>query len=353
MQVQSIKSKLGEVKYRSKIVKQQLGKTKLVKNEPVSREFKKMLKGKLKDTQKVISKLQKQGITISPYLEVGSEHALRPALLNSKFGARGFATDISLYSLAQASEFARQFGFIKAPQTICADANNLPFKSNSFPFVLIYETLHHFPDPKPVLTEIKRVLAPGGLCLIGSDPIEQSLQINLWYRPNKLRNWEKLLKYMLILPFISHIGKTEVEEGILEDAFSLKVWQNALSIFDKVEVKMRAFPLGPTESVEKTQKGNWLYPSLKTRIALYLFGGGLQAFCFKSGRVTTPPQNLKDSIICPDCLNNKNREISLKFGQNVTCPNCQNIYYKKKNVLVLLEKNLEKKILPAQWKSQQ
>jgi len=346
MQLQTNTAKLGEVKYRQKIVKQHLGETVHFPSEPTAKQFNQIVKNKLKETEKTFRKLQKRNIKLSPYLEIGSEHCLRPALLESKFKAKGFATDISLYSLMEAPRFARIFKFKKTPQAILADAYNLPFKSNSFPFIFIYETLHHFPNPKPVLEEIKRVLAPGGACLIGADPIKQAFQIQFWRRPTKLRDWEKLLKATLLLPFISHIGKTEVEHGIIETAFSLKTWQDALSVFDKVEVTMKAFPWGPTESVKKTQKENWISPSLKTKLALYLFGGGLQALCFKTGSSQIKIRSLSDTLICPNCkVSEKQENVIKKEKATFICPKCKSVYKKYHGVLVLLESSLRNLLL--------
>lgn len=347
MRLQSTKSKLGEVHYRSKIVRQQLGTNTSIKNEPTTQEFKNALKSKLKETEKTFRKLQKSGHHLSPYLEIGSEHCLRPALLEQKFKASGFATDISLHSLVAAPLFAKQFKLKKVPRRICADANNLPFKSNSFPFILVYESLHHFPHPKPILEEIYRVTAPGGICLVGSDPVKQSLQIKLWRRPNKLRAWEKILKILLILPFISHIGKTEVEHGILEESFPLSVWQESLDVFDKAEVSLKAFPFGPSQKLIKTSQKNWLQPNLKTSIVLYFLGGGLQAILKKTAHGKAKAQSqIENLIICPDCLKSKTQEFPLEKQQkSYTCPNCKSVFPIYKNVPVILEKRLKSKIV--------
>ena len=45
----------------------------------------------------------------------------------------------------------------------CADARILPFKNASFEVVLSGGLLEHFPDPLPVLTEMVRILRPGGI----------------------------------------------------------------------------------------------------------------------------------------------------------------------------------------------
>src|SRR3990167_1273496 len=279
MQLQPLSSKIGEVKYRLQISKQHLNRETIFPNEPTLKEFKNLLASKLKETDKTFKMLQNRNLPLSPYLEIGSEHGLRPALLESKYKAVGFATDISLYSLSKTPQFVRKFNYEKIPKTICCDAYNLPFKSNSFPFVFIYETLHHFPEPKPVLEEIKRVLSPGGTLLVGSDPICATFQIKLWRRPTKLRVWEKILKFFLILPFISHIGKTEVEHGIIETAFSLKTWQESLSIFGHVEAKITIPYLNLKKVIEKDQNKNWPKLNLPMRLLLAMTGGGIQAVC--------------------------------------------------------------------------
>lgn len=46
-----------------------------------------------------------------------------------------------------------------------ADAMSLPYQSDSFDAVLIANALHIVPDPEQVLSEIDRVLRPGGLLI--------------------------------------------------------------------------------------------------------------------------------------------------------------------------------------------
>lgn len=347
MQSQPLTSKLGEIKYRAKIVNQQLGTENTQLNEYNSTEFKLLFGQKLKLTEKTFRSLQKKGYTLSPFLEIGAEHSIRTSLLVSKFKAQGFSTDISLHSLTKSKQFAKMFNLNKTAKIICCDANNLPFKSNSIPFIFFYETLHHFPDPKVPLKEAYRVLAPGGICLVGSDPIKQKFQIKFWRRPNKLRIWEKALKYALILPFISHIGKTEVEEGILEEAFSLNTWQKAFDIFDDVEVNIKAFPYGPTQSIKKSEKRKWFTPNLKTNIVLSILGGGLSAICKKKGQYKITKKNLQDLLICPDCLtNNKENKIS-KSANSFKCRTNNHQYEIYKNVPIMVEARLKSHILKA------
>ncbi len=342
MNKQSQKSKIGEIQFRKEMSKQHLGLANLFKNEPTQAQFIKVQREKLKITNKTFRALEKNS-RLSPYLEIGSEYCLRSTLLENNFKSKGFATDISLSSLIAAKKMVPKLNYKRIPQRICVDAYNLPFKSNSFSFVFVYETLHHFPDPKPVLSEIERVLTPSGICLIGADPIKQEMQIKLWRRPNKLRFWEKLLKLILILPFISHIGKTEVEFGIFEDAFNLKTWQNGLSVFDKVEATIAAYRFGPKQIIIKNSQKNWLLPQPLVKLLIFFLGGSMEAVCIKKGKPKTiSDKSITDLLICPNCLKSKKIENVLTKEKKsfLLCQKCYQKYVKINSVLVLLDKKL-------------
>lgn len=48
----------------------------------------------------------------------------------------------------------------------CGDAENIPFKNNSFDIVYSFGVLHHTPKTQEAINELHRVLKPGGRCLI-------------------------------------------------------------------------------------------------------------------------------------------------------------------------------------------
>ena len=62
----------------------------------------------------------------------------------------------------------------------CSDARKIPFKSNTFDFVICIETLEHIPDNQKVLSEIHRVLRKGGILIVIQDT--DNLLFNLiWF----------------------------------------------------------------------------------------------------------------------------------------------------------------------------
>jgi ubiquinone/menaquinone biosynthesis C-methylase UbiE len=63
------------------------------------------------------------------------------------------------------------------------DAENLPWQNHSFDLVLCTLSFHHYPQPGKALSEISRVLMPGGTLLIADitmpTPLRQITNLNL------------------------------------------------------------------------------------------------------------------------------------------------------------------------------
>lgn len=97
-------------------------------------------------------------------LDVGSGPGNVTASLARAAGPEGLALgiDISEPMLARAvrNEAGPQVGFIKA------DAQRLPLRDNTFDAAVSTAVLQLVPDPKAALTEIARVLRPGGRLVI-------------------------------------------------------------------------------------------------------------------------------------------------------------------------------------------
>jgi SAM-dependent methyltransferase len=71
------------------------------------------------------------------------------------------AVDASMEALARAAQTAAAAAVPMG--TVCADASRLPFRTGSCEAVLSGGLLEHFRDPVPVLEEMVRILAPGGM----------------------------------------------------------------------------------------------------------------------------------------------------------------------------------------------
>ena len=337
---QPLSAKLGEVKFRQKLVKQHQGKKVFYPTHTTASENLALLKQRSEKTLKIFKVLKRKRIPLSPFMELGGEKCERAAVLTSKMNCQGAAIDLSAESLKSATKFCPQIGLKKLPLRICADAYHLPFANNSLPFIFTFQTLHHFPNPKPILREIYRVLALGGYFYFDEEPVKQTFNISLWRRDYHLRWWEKMLKAILILPFISTIGKSEVSEGILEETFDLSTWEKALDLFDQIEAKLIPYPFGPKTKIKKGKTG-WLKPNLATKILISLLGGGIKALCQKKGEFKASQQNIFQFLACPDCLTKIK-----KTKSHFKCPKCQQKYPIKNDIFYLLPKNLMKKLYP-------
>ncbi len=76
--------------------------------------------------------------------------------------ARVVASDLTPEMLVQAQKLATEKGFANM-ETALADAESMPFQDNSFDLVTCRIAPHHFPDISLFLSEVQRVLKPGGV----------------------------------------------------------------------------------------------------------------------------------------------------------------------------------------------
>jgi ubiquinone/menaquinone biosynthesis C-methylase UbiE len=85
-------------------------------------------------------------------------------------------------------------------ELIEGDAENLPFETNSLDGILLSGLVHHFPDPRRLAAEVRRVLKPGGRFVA--------------FDPNRMNPFMWLYRDHAS-PFYSAIGVTENERPIL------------------------------------------------------------------------------------------------------------------------------------------
>ena len=77
-------------------------------------------------------------------------------------------SDISQGMLDELSATARRLGI--DVETVCSDAEKLPFPDDSFDLVFGHAILHHIPDLDAAFSEFRRVLRPGGRIAFCGEP---------------------------------------------------------------------------------------------------------------------------------------------------------------------------------------
>ncbi len=98
-------------------------------------------------------------------VEVGCGSAIDLCLLKREIpGMLAVGVDLSREGLKVAQSFA---GRLQASLSLCqGDAHTLPIRSGSAGLVFSQGVLEHFSDPRPVLAEQARILAPGGVLVV-------------------------------------------------------------------------------------------------------------------------------------------------------------------------------------------
>lgn len=307
MKSQSDKAKKGEVKFRKKLFQQQVEGKAVFGDEYDAKGIEKILAERMKRTLEQMTLLKEKGVVLSPYLEIGAERCQRSLVMENNLGANGAAVDISYDMLKSCDYYKRVFNKDRVPLRICCDANNLPFMSDSIPFVFCYETLHHFPDPFPIVKEIYRVLSPGGHFFFDEEPYKKVLHLNV-YNDKKLYSKESVSsgKIRRILDhFLARRSCNEVEHQIVEnDEITIGNWRRALALFEEKNITLQS-------SLKKGIISDLFCPENYLNFFLaYLLGGGISGVCGKSGSYFKKKFSIQDVFICPSCAE-KGREFRL------------------------------------------
>jgi ubiquinone/menaquinone biosynthesis C-methylase UbiE len=72
------------------------------------------------------------------------------------------AVDASLEMLRLAQRNVRRAGCASRIRLILADAKELPYPEQSVPLVISNSLIHHLPEPRVLIGELLRIIAPGG-----------------------------------------------------------------------------------------------------------------------------------------------------------------------------------------------
>ncbi len=94
-------------------------------------------------------------------LDVGTGTALIPIELCRRAACHVSAIDLAAEMLKLADHNIAHAGLTRAIQTQRIDAKQMPYEPGTFLAVVSNSILHHLPEPRAVLAEMLRVLAPG------------------------------------------------------------------------------------------------------------------------------------------------------------------------------------------------
>jgi len=248
---------------------------------------------------------------MTPFLEIGANAGHSSYMLANRFGAQGFALDISSDSLRHGVALKELWGLEREPIRVAGDALHLPFKDGSLKLVMAFQMLSQFMDIESVFLEVKRVLAPGGVFYFAEEPLRRMLTLRLYRCPyyDTMKPWErKLYDWGLLGYFVRDVIGAHQEEsfGIRQNhRMGLKDWHQLVTKhFDSHEYEVFVPERGWGERVVKRaaiRMDRYRTPWRAAR----LMGGTLAAMCRKAGGAEPGPsfstEHFERVLRCPDC----------------------------------------------------
>jgi SAM-dependent methyltransferase len=250
--------------------------------------------------------------SFTPFLEIGANAGHTSYLMCHRFGADGFALDISADALRHGIALMDHWGLTRAPVRLGGDAARLPFRDSSLRLVLAYQMLSQFLGVERVFAEVERVLAPGGVFLFAEEPLRRLLSLRLYRSPyeHQMRPWERRLFRLGLLGYFVQdvIGSRQEEVFGIEQNHGLDgyAWRRLASrYFAETRFLVYVPERGPGERWVK-KLAWWAERRRSYWLASELLGGSITALCRKkpSGDrqgADFDPARFERLLQCPDC----------------------------------------------------
>jgi SAM-dependent methyltransferase len=149
-----------------------------------------------------LRRLREAGALAGPLVDVGVGGSGYTVIEAARAGADAVGCDLSLTGVAAARQRAIAEGVVDSTLWICCSAERLPLATASFSSALAIAVLEHVPDDVAMLSELARVLRPGGKAWV---TVPHALRhIASWFRlPNRMHDRR-----------LGHLRRYEAEELI-------------------------------------------------------------------------------------------------------------------------------------------
>jgi SAM-dependent methyltransferase len=293
---QTLENLRGEVEFRRKLFDQQVAGLDVFENEYDAATIEAVLRDRMDGTREDMRRLLAEGALLSPYVELGAERGQRALVMENDLGLEGAAVDISFDLLKSCAHYASRFGLERLPLRLCTDAYHLPFRSGSIPFVFSYQTLHHFPDPTPIVREVHRVLAPGGYFLFAEEPYKRVLKWELYEVRSGARGRQGVGALRRLADrLFAHEVHNEEDFGVVENhSIPLSEWRRIFGVFEERRVTLTFARGRRTELYGPRNRGKFL--------AARLLGGAVSGVCRKIGGEGRASESILDALVCPVAL---------------------------------------------------
>jgi len=292
-----------------------------------------MFQERAETTVRDLEPLVRRGMRLTPFLEIGAGSVQRSAALMHHFDAQGVATDISRQSLRDMPEMLVLLGYEDGPMRICCDAHTLPFMEDTFEFVFCYQSLHHFPNPIPVVAECYRVLANGGHMFFSEEPMDSPVKRFLRgdrHLAHPMTSAQRIAHRLHVDRLFWDDSALELSLGMVEARFDIGLWREALQPFDEIGVEVS----------KKLKLRSDLYRPYLTAKLSGLWGGNVQGLCRKTTGNSVSGEYWQ-RLRCVDCMSSQ-LETEATF---VRCKTCGRIYPVEDGVLRMLTIELEDSIM--------
>lgn len=173
-------------------------------------------------------------------IEVGAGSGRLLIRLGLEHAYRLVALDYATYAARAVRENYRRTGC--AGHVVLGDALELPFPDGSFDLVLSGGLLEHFRDPAPVLSQMVRVLRPGGLFY--ADIVPRKVSLYRWAERERMR------------------GEEHMAAGIYESDLGRSAWRERIRASGLADVRVVSAGVYPPYTLRGYEELTWRYGRL-------------------------------------------------------------------------------------------